>query len=119
MPQGGYFFDSIVRQEPIDDEKLRPKDNLQEFGRLSEADLAYYRRKKQWLEEHPDCGCILTVPGAAFGDIALVPAPWLKHPKGIRDISEWYISTKSRRDFVVCRVRAAMRDRAAEYQHAH
>jgi hypothetical protein len=100
MPQGGYFFDSIVRQEPIDDAKLNPEDNLQEFGILGEADLAYYRQKKQWLEGHPDAGCILTVPGAAFGDIALVPAPWLKRPKGVRDIAEWYISTKSRRDFV-------------------
>ena len=29
-----------------------------------------------------------------------MPAPWLKHPKGIRDITEWYISTKTRRDYV-------------------
>jgi len=100
MPEGGYFFDAIVRQDPIDDAKLNPEDNLQEFGPLGEADLAYYRRKKQWLEEHPESGCILTIPGAAFGDIALVPAAWLKHPKGIRDIAEWYISTKTRRDYV-------------------
>ncbi|HEY5915619.1 MAG TPA: uroporphyrinogen decarboxylase family protein, partial [Verrucomicrobiae bacterium] len=37
---------------------------------------------------------------AAFGDIALVPAAWMKHPKGIRDVAEWYISTKTRRDYV-------------------
>jgi hypothetical protein len=100
MPQGGYFFDAIIRQPPIVEEKLDPKDNLEEFGLLGEADLAYYRDKKQWLEQHPDCGCILTIPGAAFGDIALVPAAWLKHPKGIRDVAEWYISTKTRRDYV-------------------
>ena len=29
-----------------------------------------------------------------------MPAPFLKHPKGIRDIAEWYISTKTRRDYV-------------------
>ena len=38
--------------------------------------------------------------GTGFGDIALVPAPWLKHPRGIRDIEEWYVSTVSRRDYV-------------------
>ena len=38
------------------------------------------------------------VPGTAFGDIALVPAPFLKHPKGIRDVEEWYISTAARTD---------------------
>lgn len=100
MPQGGYFFDSIIRQDPIEEAKLNPEDNLQEFGLLSDADLAYYRMKKEWLEEQHDCGCILTVPGAAFGDIALVPAPWLKHPRGIRDVAEWYISTKTRPDYV-------------------
>ena len=37
---GGYFFDSIVRQEPIDESRLDPADNLEEFGLLSEEDLA-------------------------------------------------------------------------------
>jgi len=100
MPEGGYFFDSIVRQEPIDEDKLDPAANLEEFGPLSAEDLAYYRGRKEWREQRADCGAILVVPGAAFGDIALVPAPWLKHPRGIRDISEWYISTKIRRDYV-------------------
>ncbi len=100
MPQGGYFCDSIIRQHPIVEEKLNPDDNLEEFGLLGEVDLAYYRAKKQWLQQHPDCGCILSVPGSAFGDIALVPAAWLKHPKGIRDVAEWYISTKTRRNYV-------------------
>jgi len=100
MPQGGYFCDAIIRQDPIDDSKLDPANNLEEFGLLGEADLAYYRQKKEWLQQRPDYGCILSVPGAAFGDIALVPAAWLKHPKGIRDVAEWYISTKTRRDYV-------------------
>ena len=40
------------------------------------------------------------LPGTAFGDVALVPAAFLKHPKGIRDIEEWYISTVTRRDYI-------------------
>ena len=100
MPEGGLFFDAIIRQEPVDDDHLNPADNFEEFGLLSEADLAYYREKNRWLEEHPESGVILVVPGVAFGDIALVPAPWLKHPKGIRDVSEWYVSVKTRPDYV-------------------
>ena len=100
MPAGGYFFDAVIRQDPIDEEKLNPEDNLEEFGLLSEEDLAYYRSMRQWLLEHPDCGAMLVVPGAAFGDIALVPATFLKHPKGIRDVEEWYISTVTRKDYV-------------------
>src|SRR5512136_2776772 len=31
MPHDGYFFDTIVRQEPIDEDKLDPADNFEEF----------------------------------------------------------------------------------------
>ena len=31
MPKGGYFFDAIIRQEPIEEDKLDPADNLEEL----------------------------------------------------------------------------------------
>jgi hypothetical protein len=99
MPKGAYFFDSIVRQPPVDDEKLNPADNLEEFGLLDAATLRWYERRIKELEA-TGRGVILTMPGTAFGDIALVPAPWMKHPKGIRDIEEWYVSTAIRKDYV-------------------
>ena len=46
MPKGGYFFDTIIRQEPLDEDNLSPGDNLEEFGLLNEADLAYYRARR-------------------------------------------------------------------------
>jgi hypothetical protein len=101
MPAGGYFFDSIIRQPPIDDDRLDPADNLEEFAPLDDADLEFYRAQRRWLDEHGDLGALLVIPGAAFGDIALVPAPFLKNPRGIRDIEEWYVSTVARQDFVL------------------
>ena len=100
MPQGGYFFDAVIRQQPIDEAKLDPADNCEEFGPLSEADLAHYRAQRQRLAERPDAGTVLVVPGTGFGDIALVPAMWLKQPQGIRDVAEWYMTTKTRPDYV-------------------
>ena len=100
MPKGGYFFDAIVRQEPIDEDHLNPADNLEEFGLLSAEDIAYFKQKAAWFEERGQYGSILITPGTAFGDIALVPAPFLKHPKGIRDIQEWYMATVAQRDYV-------------------
>jgi hypothetical protein len=35
-----------------------------------------------------------------MGDIDLVPGPFMKHPKGIRDIAEWFMSTVSRQDYI-------------------
>ena len=101
MPKGSYFFDTIVRQEPIDENHMNPEDNLEEFGLLSEADIAYYRAQAKWIDEHaPDKGVIIVVPGTAFGDIALVPAPFMKHPKGVRDIAEWYMTTAANPEYV-------------------
>ena len=42
MPKGAYFFDTLIRQEPIDEDHLNPEDNLEEFGLLTAADLAHY-----------------------------------------------------------------------------
>ncbi len=99
MPKGGFYFDAICRQEPIDDSELDPADNLVEFGLLSKEDVEHYKRRANAVAEQGK-GAILTAPGTAFGDIALVPAMWMKHTPGIRDIEEWYISTAVRRDYV-------------------
>ena len=45
MPKGGFYFDTIVRQEPIDDAKLNVEDNLEEFGPISDDLLAALRRR--------------------------------------------------------------------------
>jgi hypothetical protein len=100
MPKGGYYFDAIVRQEPIDEENLNVEDNLQEFQPISAENLAYFAREAERLRAAGDRAILANFGGTAFGDIALVPAPWLKHPKGIRDVEEWYISTAARFDFV-------------------
>ncbi|HME00078.1 MAG TPA: uroporphyrinogen decarboxylase family protein [Terriglobia bacterium] len=100
MPKGGFYFDAIVRQPPLDESRLNVEDNLEEFGPISEEDLEYLRNEAQRLYSETDKAILANFGGTAFGDIALVPGMWLKNPKGIRDIEEWYISTKTRRDYV-------------------
>jgi uroporphyrinogen-III decarboxylase len=99
MPKGGFFFDSIERQGPIDEDNLRPEDNLEEYRAISGQDL-------DWLEQVARAAratgraVVASLGGTAFGDVANIPGAGLKYPKGIRNITEWYISTKTRRDFV-------------------
>ncbi len=99
MPDTGYFFDAIIRQRPIEEDKLNIKDNLEEFSVISKEDLIYWKNE---IEKTSNSGkaIVTTFGGTAFGDIALVPAMQLKHPKGIRDIAEWYMSTVARTDYV-------------------
>ncbi len=99
MPKNGYFFDTIIRQEPIDEANLNPEDNLEEFKPISDTNLAYFAQAAQ---QAADTGRLVIggFGGTGLGDIALVPAPFLKHPKGIRDIEEWYVSTVIRQDYI-------------------
>jgi hypothetical protein len=100
MPHGGYYFDAIVRQPPLDEEHLNLEDNLEEFGPIAEAELAHFRDEVERQYSQTDKAVVANFGGTSFGDIALVPAPWLKHPRGIRDIEEWYVSTVTRPDYV-------------------
>ncbi|MCC7175641.1 MAG: methyltransferase [Bryobacterales bacterium] len=99
MPKDGYFFDTIIRQEPLGEDPLDPEDNLEEFTPVSDEDLAYFDR-----ETHRAAATGRAVAaafgGTALGDIALVPGPSMKRPRGIRDVAEWYMSTHSRRGFI-------------------
>ncbi len=99
MPVGGAFFDTIIRQEPIDDSKLDPEDNLEEFSLATREDIAHVQSEVERLKNSP-YGRIGTFGGTGFGDIALVTAPFLTHPKGIRDVAEWYISTATRQNYI-------------------
>ncbi len=99
MPRGGVFFDSIIRQPPIDESRLDPADNLEEFTPMSAEDVQHFAASARCAAA-TGRAVIANFGGTAFGDIALVPAPFLKHPKGIRDISEWYMATATRRDYV-------------------
>ena len=99
MPESGYFFDTIVRQDPIDDEALDPRNNLEEFQPVDDETLDYFEEACRQAEA-TGAGIIANFGGTAFGDIALVPAPGLKYPKGIRDVTEWYMSTVMRTDYV-------------------
>jgi hypothetical protein len=100
MPKGGFYFDSIPRQLPLDENDLKLEDNLEEFAPISDADLAHLKGEAERIWTETDKAVLGSFGGTAFGDIALVPAPWLKHPKGIRNVEEWYVSTALHRNFV-------------------
>jgi hypothetical protein len=99
MPKSGYFFDALNRQEPVDDSKLKLEDNLEEFGVITDHELDYWKTQAKSVEKSGKA-VMASLGGTALGDIALVPAIQLKHPKGIRGVEEWYISTLMREDFV-------------------
>ena len=99
LPASGFYFDAIIRQKPIDEANLNPSDNV-DVELLKDEDLRYYETEATRLYKETEFSIIANFGGTSFGDIALVPGPFLKNPGGIRDIEEWYVSTIIRRNYV-------------------
>ena len=99
MPRGGFYFDALTRQDAIDDDHLTIEDNLEEFGPISDDDLAYLASESERLEATGKA-VVAGFGGTGFGDSLAVAGLALKHPRGIRAIDEWYMSLSSRSDYV-------------------
>jgi len=69
MPKDGWYFDTIIRQEPIDDNRLNVEDNLEEFGPISDEELEHFRREAERLYAETDKAIFANFGGTAFGDI--------------------------------------------------
>jgi hypothetical protein len=101
MPKDGWYFDAIIRQFPVDDDHLNVKDNLEEFQPVSDEEVEFFRQEAERLYTGTDKAILGAFGGTSFGDVSMVPAPWLRQPpKGIRDVEEWYISTVTRQDYI-------------------
>lgn len=100
IPKDGYFFNPIIRKKEIDEKNLNFKDNLEEVEIISSEELIYLKDIAEDLYNNTNYSIISTSMVSDLGDIALIPGPNLKDPKGIRDITEWYISLYKRRDYI-------------------
>ena len=100
MPYKGYYFDTLARQANLDDEKLKVEDNCEEFKVVNEKEINYLKNEAEKYYDSTRYSLFGTFVNSGFGDIALIPGPGLKHPKGIRDITEWYISLISRKEHI-------------------
>lgn len=99
MPSSGYFFDAIIRQQDFDEDNPNPGDNLEEYGPMTDAELAQAAAAAR-AARATGRAVVAGGPGTAIGDIAFVPGMSLKNPKGIRDVAEWYMSTATRPEFL-------------------
>jgi hypothetical protein len=102
MPKDGWYFDTIVRQEPIVEERLDPAEWVaQTYAAYTDEELRYIEMTSRFWFESSSYGILGNFWGAGFGDIAVVPGPGVLHPKGIRDPEEWYVSTLTRKDYMM------------------
>ncbi len=93
LPKGGYFFDNINRAGEIDENDL---DARRDFAHLyavfSDEDARHLERESKRLRQNTDRTVIYNFNGGGFGDAAIVPGPYEKHPRGIRKLENWYMA---------------------------
>ena len=99
MPKGFHFFDAIIRQNHFDPEHLDPADNREEYRPIGESYLDAIAADVL-AANTGEYALFATFGGTSLGDIAHIPGMSLKDPRGIRDVAEWYVSTRSRRSYI-------------------
>ncbi|MBN2552434.1 MAG: methyltransferase [Spirochaetales bacterium] len=101
MPRDGFYFDAIVRQEPIDDARLDPGEWVsQTYGLFGDEEMRFLEEQSRWYFENTEYALFGNFGGGSFGDIAIVVGPHIPFPKGIRDPEEFYISHITRKDYI-------------------
>jgi hypothetical protein len=90
LPKDGFYFDAIVRQQPIDEAHLDPREWEEQFSAFSDEDLRHLETRSKRLYEETEYSLVGGFGQAGVGDIAFVPGPSLLEPKGLRDPNLWY-----------------------------
>ena len=99
MSKGCVYFEALLRNEPLDESKMDPRDNVEEYKEFSDDDLKYIKAEIDKGYEQGKA-VVMLMPGLGLGDAAEIPGCALKHPKGIRDYTEWYMAAHLYPDYV-------------------
>ena len=101
MPKGGYYFDNIVRQKPVDESSLNGREDFKDdFSIYSDEELKYIEEHITYLYNNTDYGLVGDIFVASLGDVAFLPGPDNKDPRGIRDIADWLVAHKLHPNYI-------------------
>lgn len=101
MPAGSFYFDNLTRTPEFDEDNANPEDNVEDNQVAGDAQIAYHKKVLAELKKNGNTRAIQVGPGYfGLGDANNIPGPNLKHPKGIRDITEWYMAPTLYPDYV-------------------
>jgi hypothetical protein len=101
MPAGGYWFDVIERGNPTAASgDNQPSDNVEEYGPITDDDLRHFADECERLYSKTDKAIVADFGGTSFGDVAEVPGPTLRSPRGIRAVMDWYGALAGRPKYI-------------------
>jgi hypothetical protein len=101
MPADGCFFDNLSRAPEVDEDNLTPVEDFKDNYKLvDDEDCLYWERESKRLHEETDFAIMGVLGGMGLGDVAEIPGPFVKHPRGIRDIEGWLMAHLLYPDYV-------------------
>lgn len=94
MPKGGFFFDNITRGNIAFDEDTKGarEDFKDDFAIYTDEQLRELERQCDYYYNNTDYGIVYSGAISSIGDFAIVPGPNVKHPRGIRDLSDFMMA---------------------------
>jgi hypothetical protein len=93
MPAASSFFDIISRFPPIDEDNLTPIEDFKEnYTIKNEEDCTYWEKESKRLYEETGFAIMGVLGGMGLGDVAEILGPFIKNPRGIRDIEGWLMA---------------------------
>lgn len=102
LPAGGYFFDSIDRSGEVDEDNLDPGGDYKDSFSVFDEDTAkYLENESKRLYEETNYAVVGNFAGGGFGDVAVLPAPFLKNPGGIRRMDDWLVAHLLHPDYIL------------------
>jgi uroporphyrinogen-III decarboxylase len=60
-----------------------------DFAVATEEDARYWEKESHRLDEETEYAVVGMLGGAGFGDVACLPGPFVKRPRGIRRMDDW------------------------------
>ncbi len=101
MAKDGYYFDVLTRQLPFDEKSLDAERWVGEtYGLCAEEDLRYLEEKSLFFQQNTEYAVITDLNPAGFGGFIALLAPHVKHPTGIRDAEEFWMSYLLRKNHI-------------------
>jgi len=101
MPAGSYYFDNLTRTPEFDEDEANPDDNVEDAAIVSDEQIAFHKNLLAKFKAEGNERALQVIQGYyCLGDANNIPGANLKNPKGIRDITEWYMAPMLYPDYV-------------------
>lgn len=101
MSDTGYYFDNIIRQENLETKTIwnAREDYKNDYVLLTDEELREIEKTTCNYFDNTEYAIFGNFWSGGYGDNLAMPGAFLKDPKGVRDLSDWFITLCERPEY--------------------